>query len=114
MNFSPITIETAAGFIATVKRALTAPEDVHPSAVRSARAMAIRWGGLDPEELNALAGVCGHPFAPDLPPWMLGLDVQLVARWGKETARVSFGSRDYNHLTAEGWTQTIREWKDEQ
>lgn len=70
MNFSRITIETAVGFVETVKRTLAAPDDVHPRAADTARAVAIRWGGVDPEELNALARIAGHPLAPDLPGWM--------------------------------------------
>lgn len=114
MNFSRITIETAAGFVATVKRTLAAAapdarDDVHPHAAETARNMAIRWGGVDPEELNSLARIAGHPFAPDLPGWMLGIDVQLVAPHGGEIVRVSFGSQEYERLTHDGWTQTVRE-----
>lgn len=70
MNFSHITIETAIGFVDVTRRTLADPDSVHEKAAVSARAMALRWGGLDPEELNALARICGHPLAPDLPSWM--------------------------------------------
>lgn len=38
--------------------------------VLRARGAAIAWGGLESNELNALARLAGHPFAPDLPEWM--------------------------------------------
>lgn len=117
MNFEQATIDAATAYVRAVRRALE-PASIWPrdeswerggEALRT-RVRAIAWGGLDSEELNALARIAGHPFAPELPEWMLGFDVQLVAPRGAETVRVSFGGRDYNCLTAEGWTQTLRGW----
>lgn len=75
MNFSRVTIETAAGFCDVTGRTLAdpTPESIAPTAAATALAMAVRWGGVDPEELNTLARICGHPLAPDLPGWMTAL-----------------------------------------
>lgn len=78
MNFSPAAIEAAAGYVSAVKLSLKPCDDLPVvSIARGAnalrcRARAIAWGGLDSEELNALARIAGHPFAPDLPEWMAG------------------------------------------
>lgn len=81
MNFSPATIQAAAGYVSAVKRALEplprfgsyAGEVRRRGGVTlAARARAIAWGGLTSEELNALARIAGHPFAPELPEWMRG------------------------------------------
>lgn len=114
MNFSTQTIQQAIRYV-SVTKTLTRYHTLGLGRVagladqRRAYNTAVTWGGLHPEELNALAKIAGRPFAPDLPGWMLGIDVQLVAPRGGETVRVSFGSRDYERLTQDGWTQTIRE-----
>jgi len=109
VNFSRHTVESAKLFCKAIHGTLKNPDGLYARNVRLEARRRAATAGLDPDELNALARICGHPFAPDLPLWMLGLDVQLVAPYdGGLTARVGFGSRDYNRLTAEGWTQTPR------
>lgn len=75
MNFSPATIQAAAGYVSAVKRSLAEagyPPDPQP-VCGGILARAILWAGIDREELNALARIAGHPFAPDLPEWMTGV-----------------------------------------
>lgn len=76
MNFSRVAVDSATAYVGAVKRFLDhrrkqefirrGQEETH------VRNRAILWGGLSAEELNALARLAGHPFAPDLPEWMEG------------------------------------------
>lgn len=108
MNFSTQTVQQAIRYVNAIKLQ-TKHHALGLTNQRRAYNAAVTFGGMHPEETNALARIAGHPFAPDLPGWMLGIDVQLVAPHGGETVRVSFGSRDYERLARDGWTQTIRE-----
>lgn len=74
MNFTPCTVQSAIAYCASVRELLM--EVCAPRKALNARIRAVTWGGLNPEELNALARICGHPFAPDLPEWMTRQEVR--------------------------------------
>lgn len=106
MNFSTQTLQQAIRYVNVIKLQ-TAHQALGLTNQRRAYNTAVTFGGMHPEETNALARIAGHPFAPDLPGWMFGIDVRLVAPRGGETVSVLFGSRDYERLTQNGWTQTV-------